>query len=397
VALTQRRQFLLESSRAALGLSGLSLAGCSRQESTTAASKDTHAPDANWLALIADLEKRLPTLLAQATTVPGVSMAVVADAKLQWRGAFGVKDFVSRAAVDHDTVFEAGSVSKTVFAYAVLKLCEKGVLSLDTPLTKYTSDRFLTGDARLDQITARHVLSHTTGFQNWRSKQEPLAIRFSPGERWDYSGEGYSYLQSVMTGLVGHVDPKHCKPFEDGLKVCATDFDAYMKANLLVPFGMTSSGYLYQEGMARPHDDKGRMNPDRKATSIDAARYGSAGGLHTTPTDYAKFLIEIIDPKPSDAYRLSASSLKEMARPQVKITDSISWGVGWAIEPGKAGGDIISHSGDNPGFKALTAASVERKAAFIIMTNGDRGFSDIIAKAVMSEPLQRFLPVTLSV
>jgi hypothetical protein len=59
------------------------------------------------------------------------------------------------------------------------------------------------------------------------------------------------------------------------------------------------------------------------------------------------------------------------------------------------GGDIISHSGDNPGFKALTAASLEKKAAFIIMTNGDRGFDEVIARIVKSEAMQRFLPVTL--
>jgi CubicO group peptidase (beta-lactamase class C family) len=324
-------------------------------------------------------------------------MALVADAKLLWRGAFGVKDFASKAPVDHGTVFEAGSVSKTVFAYLVLKLCEKGVFDLDTPLTTYAPDRFLKEDPRLDLITTRHVLSHTSGFQNWRSTTDPLKIRFSPGERWDYSGEGYSYLQSVVTHLTGHVNPKDCKTFEDDLSVCATDFDAYMKANLLVPFGMTSSGYLYQEGMARPHDDKGRMKTDRKATAVDAARYGSAGGLHTTPTDYATFLIEVTDPKPSDAYRLTARSLKEMVRSQVKVTDSMSWGLGWAIEHKKTGGDVISHSGDNPGFKALTAASVEKKSAFIIMTNGDRGFDDIIAKVVMSEPMQRFLPVTVNV
>jgi len=345
--------------------------------------------------LIADLEQRLPAALAQASTVPGVSMALVADAKLLWRGAFGVKDFASKAPIENDTIFEAGSVSKTVFAYAVMQLCDRGVLNLDTPLTTYASDRFLKGDPRLDLITARHVLSHTSGFQNWRSKKDPLAIRFTPGERWDYSGEGYSYLQSVMTQLTGHVNRDDCKAFEDGLKVCATDLDAYMKANLFLPFGMTSSGYLYQEGIARPHDEKGRMNSDRKATAVDAARYGSAGGLHTTPTDYAKFLLELIDPKPSDAYRLTADSLKEMVRPQVKVTDSFSWGLGWAIEHKKTGGDIISHSGDNPGFKALAAASIERKAGFIIMTNGDRGFDEIIAKVVHSEPMQRFLPVTL--
>ena len=106
---------------------------------------------------------------------------------------------------------------------------------------------------------------------------------------------------------------------------------------------MMSSGYLYREGMARPHDERGNMLADKKATAVDAARYGSAGGLHTTPTDYAKFLIEIIDSKPSDAYRLTAGSLNEMVRSQVKVTDSISWGLGWAIEHKKTGGDLISH------------------------------------------------------
>jgi CubicO group peptidase (beta-lactamase class C family) len=98
--------------------------------------------------LIAELEKQLPALLAQAPTVPAVSMALVADGKLLWRGAFGVKDFESKSPVDHDTVFEAGSVSKTTFAYVVMKLCEKAVLDLDAPLTKYAPNRLLEGDPR---------------------------------------------------------------------------------------------------------------------------------------------------------------------------------------------------------------------------------------------------------
>lgn len=392
---TTRRAFVTECGRAALGLPVLSLVGCSREQQAPSAPKDAAAASDDWNDLIADLEKQLPALLAKAPTVPAVSMALVADAKLRWRAAFGVKDFASKTPVDPDTVFEAGSVSKTVFAYEILKLCERGVMHLDTPLTKYTSERFLTGDPRLDQITARHVLSHTTGFPNWRSTKEPLAIGFTPGERWSYSGEGYYYLQSVMTHLTGHVDATMCKVLDAGLEVCATDFDGYMKANLLVPLGMTSSGYLYREGMARPHDEKGNMLADRKATPIEAARYGSAGELHTTPSDYARFLIELLDPKPSDQYRLTKASLEEMVRPHAKVTDSLSWGLGWAIDRKKSGGDIISHSGDNPGFKAMTAAWREKKNGFIIMTNGDRGFDEIIVKVLMSASMQRFLPLSV--
>lgn len=386
---SNRRAFLSLSSRMAVGFPLVSLAACTRNAERTAATS------ARWQPLIAFLEEEIPSLLERGRTTPGASMALVADAKLLWSRGFGVTDRTTNAAVEDDTVFEFGSISKTVFAYVVLKACENGVLSLDTPLTKYTSDRYLTGDPRVDLITPRHVLSHTTGFQNWRSKREPLRIQFTPGARWAYSGEAYSYLQSVLTRLVGHVDQENCKTFDDGLRVCATDFDAYMKANLLVPFGMTSSGYHFRDAMARPHDEQGRLIPDRITTAVEAARYGSAGQLHSTVKDYAKFLIEIIEPKPADSFRLNTASMTEMLRPQVKVVDALSWGLGWVIEQHPGMGDIISHSGDNPGFKAMTAASVRRRSAFIIATNGDRGFEDVIRPVLRSAPMRELLPVSI--
>jgi CubicO group peptidase (beta-lactamase class C family) len=218
--------------------------------------------------LIADLEKQIPQLMEKAK-VPGLSIAVVKDGKLFWRRGFGVKDNASKGPVDNDTVFEAASTSKPVFAYAVMKLCERGVISLDTPLTKYTSERFLEGDARLDLISARHVLSHTSGFPNFRSKTEPLKIHFKPGEKWSYSGEGYSYLQSVVTHLIGgQKNAKDCGTFEAGLEVCATEpsIDTYMKANILVPFavtsGMTPWKSTWQEGTMR-REDRPRLAGNR--------------------------------------------------------------------------------------------------------------------------------------
>ena len=83
-----------------------------------------------------------------------------------------------------------------------------------------------------------------------------------------------------------------------------------------------------------------------------------------------------------------------MTRAQVKVKDWLSWGLGWAVEDLKSG-KILAHSGDNPGYKALAAAWPERRSGFIIMTNGDRGYDDIIAKVVKSETLQRFLPTEL--
>ena len=272
-------------------------------------------------------------------------------------------------------MFEAASVSKTVFAYAVMKLCEKGVIGLDTPLTKYAPKPFLEGDSRLELITARHVLSHTSGFQNWRSDAEPLKIHFTPGEKFFYSGEGYSYLQSVVTHLTG-------QPIEP-----------YLKANLFKPFGMASSGYAwndtFEKHAARPHTSAGKPLDNRKRTAADVARYAAAGDLHTTPTDYAKFLIEVINPKKSDAFRLNQKSLEEMIRPQVKVDDSKSWALGWQIQHSSKG-DQIQHGGNNSGFHAFTSASVERKSGFIIMTNGDNGWK-LFSNEVFAEVMTRFL------
>jgi CubicO group peptidase (beta-lactamase class C family) len=387
----RRREFLLTTSRAVLGFSFLPLVPSSPENQKSA--KPEY--DAPWKSLIADLEKQIPKLMEEAK-VPGLSIAIIQDAKLFWRRAFGVKDHTSKEPVENDKVFEAGSTSKPVFAYAVMKLCEKGVMNLDTPLTKYTPDRFLKGDPQLDLITARHVLSHTSGFPNWRSEEEPLKIQFKPGSKWSYSGEGYSYLQSVVTHLTGKVNPKDCAKFEAGLEVCATDIDAYMKTNVLTPFGMTSSGYLWtdtmEKHMAPGHDEQGKPTKlNRKPTGPSVARYAAAGGLCTTPTDYAKFLIEIINPKPSDAFRLKKESLQEMLRPQVKRNAESSWALGWEINHTK-NGDFLRHGGGNPGYACFVAASVERKSGYVIMTNGENsGYFGVIAKLISGDTLSRFL------
>jgi hypothetical protein len=87
--------------------------------------------------------------------VPGASIAIIKDARIAWRKSFGVKDQMSSAPVDDDTIFEAQSMSKPVFAYRVMKLVEQGALKLDAPLTEYTPEAFVSGDSRLKLITAR--------------------------------------------------------------------------------------------------------------------------------------------------------------------------------------------------------------------------------------------------
>ena len=268
------------------------------------------------------------------------------------------------AAVRRDTVFAACSNTKPVFAYAVVKLCEKGVMDLDVPLTKSaTSRRFVEGDPRLDLITARHVLTHTTGFPNWREPGKPVPIQFTPGTRRQYSGEGFRYLQSVVQELTR-------QPFAE-----------FMRVNVLEPFRMTSSrivwdGKAYARRLARRHDKDGTpiVEPPRPETAAEKAEglatYGAAAALHTTPADYAKFLIEIVDPKPADPFRLNERSRRDYLHPQFKRDGITSSGLGWVI--GQHGAlTFFNHSGSASGWFCESYASVGRKAGIVIMTNGD--------------------------
>jgi CubicO group peptidase (beta-lactamase class C family) len=371
----RRREFLAQTSKAVIASSVLPVAGCVARRT---ASVSTDSSDGSRLRPLVDaLDDKIPKWMRDAN-VPGLAISIIEKAKLAWRRGFGVKDAASRAPVTDETVFEAASMSKPVFAYVIMKLCDAGMINLDTPLTRYTSERFLEGDPRLDLITARHVLSHTSGFQNWRSEKEPLKIHFTPGEKFLYSGEGYNYLQTIVTNLLR-------QPFE-----------TTMQARLFGPLAMRSSGYVWSDSvakrMARPHDASGRPLDNKKSTPADVARYGSAGALLTTPTDYAKFVISIIEPGRADAFHLSRDSLREMLRPQVRIDGGrypASWALGWQVFH-NTNRDFIYHGGDNEGFHCAAVASVAGKSGFVAMTNGENGPS-VLTNLLTDHLMQEFL------
>lgn len=374
MALT-RRAFLNLGGSGLAATSLLTSVNCSRTASAPA--KATTTP--TWEERIADIEQRIRQSMG-ARQVPGVSIAVIRDASIAWTGHFGVRDRATGVPVDDATVFSAQSMSKPVFAYRVMKLREQGLLDLDAPLTRYTRDIFVKDDVRLHEITARRVLSHTTGLPNWRTPGDPLRINFTPGSTWSYSGEGYHYLQSIVSQLTGHVDERNCDTFEMDVRVCASDFGEYMEANLLRPFGMASSGYALtprmQRVLAAPHDAAGQsVAKTTPPSALAIARYGSAGALMTTASDYARFLIEVMQPKPADDYRLSEASRQEMLKPHIDASASpfkTSWALGWQIWQLEQG-TVVAHGGDSDGWHSQSAFSPERQSGFVILTNGEGG------------------------
>jgi CubicO group peptidase (beta-lactamase class C family) len=270
--------------------------------------------------VIARLERSIPQLMA-AGDVPGLSIALIRDAELVWHKGFGVRNTATKSPVNDDTVFEAASLGKPVFAYAVLKLVDSGNLDLDTPLTKYLPGSYDVGDdTRLNRITARHVLSHTTGFPNWRPRGDTvLKIHFTPGERFSYSGEGYVYLSKVVTHLTGE------------------KFDAFMTRMVFDPLGMTSSSYIWQDGYDAlkifNHNLLGEPTRQNKVTEAKAA-----SSLNTTARDYGG-----LRGRSPQRTGLKKETARLMLTPQVRVgrgrdttnrpagqpSPYISWGLGW--------------------------------------------------------------------
>ncbi|MBN1584175.1 MAG: beta-lactamase family protein, partial [Anaerolineae bacterium] len=176
--------------------------------------------------LITTLERQIPKWMAREN-VPGLSVALIDDAQVVWQRGFGFRDRDSKDPVTVETIFQAASLSKPLFAYAVLQWSRSGTIDLDRPLSTMLPEPYIPDDPRLQQITARNVLSHTPGFPNWRSKDQSLRIHFTPGERFAYSGEGYVYLQRVIEHLTGQ------------------RLDEWMQAQVLGPLNMPNSSYVW--------------------------------------------------------------------------------------------------------------------------------------------------------
>lgn len=293
----------------------------------------------------------IPELMNRAN-VPGLSVALVRGAAGRWSRSFGVKQAGAAEAVRPDTIYQAASLSKPVFAYAVLKLAERGGIDLDAPLTAYLPDPYVPDDPLLDQVTARRVLCHTTGWPNRRPEGQPLRRRRAPGEQFGYSGEGYIYLQRVVEYLTGE------------------PLDAYMQRSLLGPLGMARSSYAWappdDQATATSHDRTG--NPCPRYTD---SRPVASWSLHSSAEDFACFLAALLT-SGDEPWRLSAGGVAEMLRPHVHLNGAVAWGLGWGLEFTDRG-RAFWQWGDNPGYKSFAMGLPDLGEGMIVMTNGDNG------------------------
>ncbi len=320
---------------------------------------------------ISAIEKLTPELMEELN-VPGVSISIITDKNLSYSKSFGIADANTKVQVDEKTMFEACSMSKPVFAYLVLKLVEQDKLDLDKPLYDYLPEKFICEDEDYPkQITARMILSHTSGLPNWRKGSEenesPLPIYFKPGTKFNYSGEGIYYLQRVVEHITNE------------------SLESYAKRTLFDKLGLESTSFVWTEKfnpqIATGHNTDGNCNERKKYLHGNAAYT-----LYTTSNEYAKLIIEIMKPGNQNDYSLSDSMIKEMLTHQVRVDtrDVIDRpgrnlglqgfrGLGWAIDS-TITGDVIYHSGANQtGFRCYSQFSPKDGSGIVIMTNGENG------------------------
>ncbi len=321
--------------------------------------------------------------------VTGLSLGIVNGDKVKYVKSYGYKNKVTNQLNDTATCFYAASFSKPVFAYLVMQLVDKGVINLDTPLYKYLPKplpeyenyKDLSGDERWKSITARHCLSHTTGFPNWRQLNpkgtQKLEIFFTPGKRYAYSGEGLYLLQFVIETITN-------QKLED-----------LAENQIFKPFGMTKTSFVWQDSFdtnyASGHNNDEDTLPITKRTEANAA-----GSMETTIADYTRFIKSFMQGK-----ELSNLSKQEMLSPQIGIftkhqfpslnndttsenkSIQLSYGLGWGLFKSVYGWAFFKEGHSDDGWQHYSVGFPDKKYAIIIMTNslnGESIFKEYIEK-----------------
>ena len=309
----------------------------------------------------------------KALKVPGVSIAVIDNYGIEWAKGYGYADIALKRPVDKSTLFQAGSISKPVAAVAAMTLVENDKLRLDDDINNFLKSWELPENqfTKENKVTLRRIMSHSAGltvhgFPGYPAG-EPLptipqildgakpantqAVRVDvvPGTLWRYSGGGYTIMQLAMSDLTGE------------------DFPGLMKRLVLSKAGMNESTYenplptKLSGTAATGYHTNGSAVPGRYHTYPEMA----AAGLWTTPSDLARFGIEMQMSREGRSNKvLKRITVEEMLKEQ---KSPWGFGLGFALSP-----NWFAHDGADDGFQALFGFSFDGKG-IVVMTNSDNG------------------------
>jgi CubicO group peptidase (beta-lactamase class C family) len=313
--------------------------------------------------------------LMQSAHVTGTGIAIFRGGKIAYLKAYGFRDAEKGLPLTPDSVMTSASLSKAAFAALVMRLVQQRVLDLDKPIDQYLPKPLpeypqyadLKGDERYKKLTLRILLSHTSGFPNWRAfeNDRKLKIHFEPGTRYAYSGEGISLAQFVVETATGK------------------SMTALMDENIFQPLRMTRTSMVweprFESDFANGYDEYRRsLGPEKRSTP------NSAGSMQTTLRDYATLLSAVMRRK-----ILSTRTTGTMLSPQVSIHSAhqfpslatetttandgirLRYGLGWGLYSSPYGKAHFKE-GHDEGWRHL-ALCFNNGSGILILTNSSNG------------------------
>jgi CubicO group peptidase (beta-lactamase class C family) len=303
--------------------------------------------------------------------IPGATIAVVQGGEIVYTMAYGDADRESGRKMAENAPMRVQSISKSVTAWAVMKLVEEGKISLDEPICQYLEDwTFPASSYAADKVTVRQLLCHTAGLPlgdvfalyapdepipSLRESLTKSAVLFqSPGAGFSYSNVGYNLLELLIEDVTGR------------------DFAQYMKSEILLPLGMNHSNFEWSaETLAAVP-----MGYTLSGQTVLPYRYPerASGGLISTAEDIARFCIAGM-PNFSAQAVLTRSSIEQLYSPQVNQLGMYSlvfdgYGFGCYTESGSA----VSHGGQGTGWMSHFQAMPQMGDAVVILTNSQRSW-----------------------
>lgn len=285
------------------------------------------------------------------------------------------EDSVRKADYEHEAIFQAASLSKVVFAYIVLKMYDLGEIDIDRPLYEYTDIERFTDKEQAKKLTARLILMHRSGIDDWAASPSsdewptsPINFTFPVDSIFGYSGEGYAFLQRAVEAIKG------------------ADIQSIAKEYVFDPLGMNLTAYEWIPEFEGITTASTRRNGESQGVR-QFPRQNVAYTLRTCATDYSKFLSVILNGtglKPSTHALMitPCSGPATQFPPKVRKIDekkSIYWGLGLGIEENPHYGRVLWHWGDNGNTKALFVILPAEKKTLVYFANSGAGH-DIVEK-----------------
>lgn len=290
--------------------------------------------------------------LLQKHKVPAMGLGIIENAELVQMSTYG--ELKTGVSAPYNAIFDIASLTKSIVTMATLQLVENGDWNLDEPLYNYWIDPDIEQDPLHKKITTRHVLTHTTGFNNWRwmNDSKQLEFVFEPGTQFKYSGEGFEYLRkalevkfqvslqqlsdSLLFQPLGMVDTRHSWGSDVDVKRFAIGHDT-LKNPYQIPKGKLANG---------------------------------ADNALTTIKDFGIFGVNVIN-------KIERNLLvyQEMVRPQINIKENIAMGLGWFVFPNLSSNEYaLYNAGGDEGTHTVIVLLPKSKNGIVIMTNGDNGY-----------------------